>query len=650
VIDFKDICKSYGEQTVLDNATFRINRGERVGIVGPNGAGKSTIFGIITGDIYPDKGAINYPKDMRIGYLRQHLTELKSETALLDFTKDAVADLNDIEEKIHQIEKNLPDEKDENERKRLLEHLGKLQHDFEHLGGYRLKSEAEAALTGLGFHPEELDRPLSSFSGGWQMRAGLAKALIADTDILLLDEPSNYLDIPAIEWLYRFLNGFKGTLLLISHDRYLLKTLTNITLEVNGGNATRYSGDYDFYIRERENRLLSLEAAKKNQDKKREQLERSIERFRSKNTKASQVQSWIKTLDKMDDINLPEQLHYSGGIIIPPAPHSGAEIARLEKAALSYDHEKWILKDIDLQINRGEKIAFVGYNGTGKTTLLKILAGVMPPTEGKKVLGHKAVVGYQAQEFGEILPDESSVYDTVKSAAPPETQSKSVRSILGAFGFSGEQADKRCKVLSGGEKIRLCFARIFVNPPNFLILDEPTTHLDIAAREALQDAIKNYDGTVCLVSHDIEFVRKAAETIIAMEPPSIRKYFGNYDYYCAKSAELNKVSNTVADNSTEEEKNSQKNRRKERAARRNELLPLKREAERKVSKLEKEIEKLEEEKQELLDKLMENAPNTDFASINKRIKDIDYSLAEKTIQWEEAALKLESIISDSLAD
>jgi ATP-binding cassette subfamily F protein 3 len=430
----------------------------------------------------------------------------------------------------------------------------------------------------------------------------------------------------------------------------LLKTLTNITLEVNGGNATRYSGDYDFYIRERENRLLSLEAAKKNQDKKREQLERSIERFRSKNTKASQVQSWIKTLDKMDDINLPEQLHYSGGIIIPPAPHSGAEIARLEKAALSYDHEKWILKDIDLQINRGEKIAFVGYNGTGKTTLLKILAGVMPPTEGKKVLGHKAVVGYQAQEFGEILPDESSVYDTVKSAAPPETQSKSVRSILGAFGFSGEQADKRCKVLSGGEKIRLCFARIFVNPPNFLILDEPTTHLDIAAREALQDAIKNYDGTVCLVSHDIEFVRKAAETIIAMEPPSIRKYFGNYDYYCAKSAELNKVSNTVADNSTEEEKNSQKNRRKERAARRNELLPLKREAERKVSKLEKEIEKLEEEKQELLDKLMENAPNTDFASINKRIKDIDYSLAEKTIQWEEAALKLESIISDSLAD
>ncbi len=642
MIDFKNVCKSYASQDLLINATVRINQSERVGIVGPNGAGKTTIFGIITKEIYPDKGSVSIPKDLRIGYLRQHLVNDKGNVSLVDFTSDSIPRLAELHAQIHALEKTLETLTDD-EKTRKLDQLGKLQHEFEHLGGYRMKNDAEAALSGLGFKKEEFNSPLSSFSGGWQMRAGLARALISNPDILLLDEPSNYLDVPAIEWLYRFLANYNGTLLLISHDRFLLKALTNITIEINGGKVTRYPGDYDFYVRERENRLIAMEAAKKNQDKKREQLERSIDRFRSKSSKATQVQSWIKSLDKMDNISLPDNLHYSGSISIPPAPHSGSEIIRLENIGMTYDGKNWVTKNAELQIERGEKIGFVGYNGSGKTTLLKIIAGAMKPTEGERVLGHKVVVGYQAQEFGEILPPESSAYEIIREAAPENVPHKNYRSILGAFGFSGEQADKPCKVLSGGEKIRLCFARIFVNPPNFLVLDEPTTHLDIAAREALQEAIRNYDGAVCLVSHDIEFIRNVATTILAMTPPTVTKYQGDYDYYREKTSGEAKAETTVNNQTAQ---NTQKAKRKERAFLRSQMQKTKRTAEKKTATLEKKIETLEKEKEERLDDLLKNAPGTDFAGLNKRIKDIDYDISLITLQWEEAASELEAILDE----
>ena len=538
MIDFINVRQSFVDKDILKDANIRINKAERVGLVGPNGAGKSTIFNMIIGELEPDKGEIKLPKGMRMGYLKQQLEAGDYEESLLDFTADAMPELQGLHHKMTKIESQLVTKSS----KALLDQLGDLQSKFENLGGYEMRAKAEAALSGLGFHADDFERPLKSFSGGWQMRAGLAQTLILDPDILLLDEPSNYLDIPAIEWMQRYLKNFKGTMLLISHDRFLLNSLTNVTIEINAGLVNRYGGDYDYYVRERENRFQSLQAAKDNQDKRREQLERSINRFRATSTKASQVQSWVKTLEKMDEIDVPDQLKYSGTIKIPPAPASGVEMIRLENLGHSYDGNKWILKDIDLRIERGDKIGLIGYNGMGKTTLLRTLAGQLIPATGKRVLGHKVIVGYQAQDFAEVLIPENSIHNIVNSARPDGASDKDVRNVLATFGFQGEAVQKQCKVLSGGEKIRLAFARIFINPPNLLILDEPTTHLDIAAREGLQEAIRQYKGTVCMVSHDIEFISHSATTILAMDGKmGVKKYFGDYNYYRSKVSEAEGV-------------------------------------------------------------------------------------------------------------
>jgi len=532
VIEFLNISKRYGPQIVLDDVSFRINTGERVGIVGPNGAGKSTLFEIIQGKLGQDKGEVNTPKHARIGYLRQELNAHAVGKSLLAYTADAITELTDIHDELEQVEHKAAEAAGK-EQERLLKRLGDLQHDYEHLGGYEMETRAESALSGLGFSVSDLASPFKSFSGGWQMRAELARTLIGKPAILLLDEPSNYLDVPAVEWLQRYLRSFPGTMLLVSHDRYLLESLTTVTLEVAGGQVTRYQGNYSYYVHTREARLEQLLAARKNQDRKREQVEKFVERFRAKNTKASQVQSRMKALDKMEIIEVPTANVIRTPIHIPPAPHSGAESVRLEGVGTWYEQDKWVFKDIDLSLQRGEKMALVGYNGMGKTTLLRILSGTLAPVAGKRVLGHKVVLGYQSQEFAETMPPDQSVYNIVKDAALP-AQIPRVRSILGRFGFSGEGAEKICSILSGGEKIRLAFARIFVNPPNLLILDEPTTHLDIRGRETLEQALVAFNGTVCLVSHDIEFVRKVATSILALTPDGIAKYPGDYDYYREK--------------------------------------------------------------------------------------------------------------------
>ena len=481
MIDFQKIYKSYGAQELLIDTSFRINKGEHVGIVGANGSGKSTIFSLIVGEIEADKGSIVLPKEQRIGYLRQHLDSASIKSSLIDYLEDAIPELETLQKKIEHLEVKLNSNSiGENEKIKLLNKIGTYQHEFEHLGGYDIETRAKAALTGLGFSPNSFSLLLSSFSGGWQMRASLAKALISHPDILLLDEPSNYLDIPAIEWLQKFLRNYSGTLLLISHDRYLLNTLTNVSFEVNCGRVTRYAGDYEYYMRERETRKIQLEAQKSNQDRKIEQIEKFVDRFKYKASKATQVQSRVKMLGKMDRLTLSDRLSYTGKLQFPPAPKCGSEILCMEKAGLTYDKKNWILENVDFRIENGEKIGVIGYNGTGKTTLLRMLAGQLPLSSGKLILGHNVIVGYQAQEFGELLSPESTVYDTVKAVCKDVSK---VRSILGNFGFPNENVNKQCMVLSGGEKIRLLFARIFANPPNFLILDEPTTHLDIHARE-----------------------------------------------------------------------------------------------------------------------------------------------------------------------
>ena len=492
MIDFVQVSKRFGAQEVLRDATFRISAGERIGVVGPNGAGKSTIFGLLCGDTEVDGGDVVLPKHVRIGHLRQQLNPHAVDQTLLDYTEDSIPELKTIPEEIHALESRI-NEMAADEKERALRRIGELQHTFEHLGGYDMRARAEAALGGLGFHEAEFSRPFASFSGGWQMRAELARTLIANPDLLLLDEPSNFLDLPAVEWLQKFLRAYEGTMLLISHDRYLLRSLANVTLEIAGGNTTRYQGGYDYYLKERVTRMEHQLAAKRNQDRERERIESFVRRFRAKSTKASQVQSRIKQLEKMETIEAPTTAPNLSKIRLAEPPHSGHEIIRLEGAGFSYDGDRWIYKGLSLNINRGEKVALVGYNGMGKTTLLRTLAGQLDPAEGKRVLGHKVVIGYQSQDFAETMPPEKSIYHIVKDGNPGASEAQ-VRGLLGGFGFSGETVEKKCEVLSGGEKIRLAFARLFIDPPNFLLLDEPTTHLDINGREALENALKEYKG------------------------------------------------------------------------------------------------------------------------------------------------------------
>jgi len=637
MIDFIQVSKQFGTQDVLKSVTFRINAGERIGIVGPNGAGKSTIFSLIGGDIEVDNGDIVLPKHTRIGYLHQQLNPHAVDQNLLDYTEDSIPELKTIPAKIHELESQMADFQPL-EKERALKRIGNLQHDYEHLGGYEMRARAEAALCGLGFKVEEFEKPFSSFSGGWQMRAELARTLIANPDLLMLDEPSNFLDLPAVEWLQKFLRAYEGTMLLISHDRYLLRSLVTITLEIAGGNTTRYQGGYDYYLKEREDRIRHQLAAKKNQDREIEQIESFIRRFRAKSTKAAQVQSRIKQLEKIERIDAPASVANLSKIRIGEPPHSGHEIIRLEQSGITYDQKRWIFQDLDINIHRGEKVALVGYNGMGKTTLLRSMAGALPLSAGKRVLGHKVVIGYQSQDFAETMPPEKSVYHIVKDGNPNAPES-AVRSLLGGFGFSGDSVTKKCEVLSGGEKIRLAFARLFIDPPNFLLLDEPTTHLDVNGREALEVALKEYKGALCVVSHDVTFIRNIAEQIIAIDQTGVTRYPGGYDYYLEKLEQQTAGSTQPASGgrgsvraSSEAPAAKGKDARKARAQQRD--------AEKALKKIENKIEKLTDEQTELTDEMMAKR-DADFATINARLSKIQIEIQTLETQWEETAEALE---------
>ncbi len=640
MIDFIQVSKRFGAQEVLRDVTFRINAGERIGVVGPNGAGKSTIFNLICGETEVDGGDVVLPKQVRLGHLHQQLNPHAVDQSLLAYTEDSIPELKTIPAEIHGLESRIGDMGGA-EKERALRRLGELQHEFEHLGGYDMRARAEAALGGLGFHEEEFSKPFAAFSGGWQMRAELARTLIANPDLLMLDEPSNYLDLPAVEWLQKFLRGYEGTMLLISHDRYLLRSLANVTLEIAGGNATRYQGGYDYYLTERITRMEHQMAAKRNQDRERERIESFVRRFRAKSTKASQVQSRIKQLEKMDTIDAPTTAPNLSKIRLAEPPHSGHEIIRLEQAGFSYDQRRWIFKGLDLRINRGEKVALVGYNGMGKTTLLRTLAGQLDPVDGKRVLGHKVVVGYQSQDFAETMPPEKSVYHIVKDANPAASEAQ-VRSLLGGFGFSGDFVEKKCEVLSGGEKIRLAFARLFIDPPNFLLLDEPTTHLDINGREALETALREYKGALCLVSHDVTFVRHIAEHIVAIDDSGVSRYPGGYDYYLQKQEELSAGTIKVhadAEESKHPLSDAGKPAAKGREARK--ARAQQREAEKVLKKIEGKVEKLTEEQTALTEEMMSRR-DADFAAINTRLAEIQKEIQSLEAEWEQAAEALEA--------
>jgi len=534
MIVFDKVTKQYGPQDVLREASFTVNPGERIGIVGPNGAGKSTIFRLVVREEDVEGGEVIVPAGLSIGYLRQQVPQDAETFSVLEFVLGGCEELLAVEAALHSAQ----DEAAANPSAAALARVGELQHEFEHRDGYQIHTRAEAALSGLGFAVERMKDTLSSFSGGWQMRAQLARTLIAHPDILLLDEPSNYLDLPAVEWLQRFLSSYPGTLLLISHDRHLLRTLARDILDVRLGQVTRFAGGFDKYQTERVARFGQQEARYRTLAKKREEMERFISRFRAQATKAAQVQSRIKMLEKMEPLPELQADDPAKLIRIPPPPDSGHELIRLESAGFRYGEGAWIFRNLDLRMEKGDRLALVGYNGMGKSTLLKVLAGIVEPQEGRRVLGHHAALGYQSQEFADTMPPDQSAYRIIRDAARSQISEQQVRTLLGGFGFRGDDVEKPTRILSGGEKIRLAFARIFVNPPNLLILDEPTTHLDIAGREALEQALQSYKGTVCLVSHDISFVRNVANSILAVSPAGIQRWPGGYEYFLEKTGGL----------------------------------------------------------------------------------------------------------------
>lgn len=649
MLDFKDISVHYGHQDVLTNVTFRVNKGERVGVVGPNGSGKSTLFKIVLGEISTDSGELIIESSPRIGWTRQNPEPDNEGETLLEYALRGIPGLSEMEAEMRELESDLTDQAK-------MRRYGELQAQFEHLGGYDIETRVKIALGGLGFTVEEFSKPFKSFSGGWRMRAELSRVLASQPDLLLLDEPSNYLDLPAVDWLQKFLKAYDGTLMLISHDRFLLRTLTSIIVEVDAGTATRYEGGLDYYLVEREVRYEHLKAAKENQDHHREQLQRFVDRFRAQATKAAQAQSRQKLIDKLDaeKIVLPKRHIHSGRLRLAEPPPSGIEMFRCENLTFSYDGVKNVLNDISFKIDRGDKVALIGYNGLGKTTLMRIIAGTRQPTGGIAVLGHNVVPGYLSQEFAETIPPDVSVYRNAKnvwdaSGGGPE---KNFRNQLGAFGFDENDVEKPAGVLSGGEKIRLAFLRLFLAHPNFLLLDEPTTHLDLDGRQLLQDALQKYTGTILLVSHDIEFVRAVATSVIEISRTGIRQFPGGYDYYQEKTAsslEARVSSDNDANDPKQETRNSKlskKDLRKARAEERAALAPKVKELKKRISTAERKLEELQAALDETSAELFNPKPDTDFAEANRKVRAIQAEIDRYTADWEEASLEYEELMSD----
>lgn len=645
MIEFREVAVRYGSEPLFEGASFKINAGERVGIVGPNGSGKSTLFKLILGEMSPDTGDVLHEGSPRIGFVRQHLQPAFPEQTLLQYCLDGIPGFGETERTIARLEEALAATSDGAAKERMLRELGEAHTRFEQMGGYTLEARVKESLGGLGYETADFDKPFATFSGGWRMRAELSRVLASKPELLLLDEPSNYLDLPAIEWLQRFLRAFEGTLVLISHDRYLLRAITRLTLEVDGGTVTRYNGPLDYYLREREVRYRQLLQAKANQDRKREQLERFIERFRAQATKAAQAQSREKQLEKLEEIRLPARSRSAGYLRLPAAPHAGAEIVRLDNAAYAYPgSERTIFSHLDLRIMNGEKIAIVGYNGMGKTTLLRLLAGVRAPTEGTVTFGYHVEPGYQSQDLAETMNPEESVFNTAKAAAGTLPE-RDLRNRLGGFGFDVEDCAKPVKVLSGGEKIRLAFVRLFLNPPNFLLLDEPTTHLDLEGREKLQQAVRDYNGTVVLVSHDVEFVRGTAEKIIEISHRGVRTFPGGYDYYLEKTAaEVAPAPEPSAAEADAPQKLSSKDLRRQRAQERAAKAPEVKRLKRRVADAEAAIAKLEAEQAELTEALGNGTLDAQgLADAGKRLRALQFDLAKLSLEWEEAATALEAL-------
>ena len=537
MIHLTDISKQHGNRVLFKNASFQILPGSRTGLVGPNGAGKSTIFRIITGEETLDSGELSCGKKTVIGYFSQDVGDMSGRSALDEVVAASEATVA-LGEQIRQMEAQMCDPLADDAMAALLERYGDVQQEFEHRGGYDLESRAQAVLTGLGIGPDDYQRPVESFSGGWKMRIALARILTLNPDVLLLDEPTNHLDVESIVWLENWLaDDYKGALVMTSHDRDFMNRLVDRIVEVAGGTITSYGGNYDFYLREREIRREQLLASHKRQQDMLAKEEDFIARFAARASHAAQVQSRVKKLEKIERIELPAEQKVVNFSFSEP-PRSGDDVVAITDLAKSWSlddgGEKPVFSGVSGMVRRGDKIAVVGVNGAGKSTFLKALVGQAQPTAGSVTIGANVHLGYFSQHSMELLDPKRTVFETVQDALPLQTIGV-LRNLCAAFLFQGDDVDKRVDKLSGGEKSRLVLATLLGRPLNLLILDEPTNHLDIQSREVLLTALQNFSGTLLLVSHDRHFLRSLVGRVFEIDHGAMIAYEGDYEYYLHKA-------------------------------------------------------------------------------------------------------------------
>jgi ATPase subunit of ABC transporter with duplicated ATPase domains len=536
VIAFSRINKQYGRQVLFVDASFQLNPGEKVGLVGPNGAGKTTLFRMIVGEESPDEGELSVPKKLTIGYFRQDVEEM-SGRSVLDEAIAGSGRVGDLHHELEALQHAMSDPNRAAEMDAILARFGEVQEEYEHSGGYALERQAREVLHGLGFDDERIEGDVGELSGGWKMRVAMARVLLGRPDVLLMDEPTNHLDIESIVWLEDFLKTFSGALLMTSHDRDFMNRIVSRIAEIDGGEITAYSGNYDFYERERAIREANREAAYARQQAMLAKEQRFIERFQTHAAKAAQVQSRIKALDKIEKIELPKRRRIVQFDFRQP-PRSGEQVVSIEHVAKAYGR-RVLYDDLNLNVRRGERWCVMGKNGAGKSTLLKMVAGAVTPDAGSVQLGASLKMGYFAQQALELLNPHLTIEEQLQHDFPNESIGV-LRNLAGAFQFSGDDVDKKIRALSGGEKTRLVMARMLLEPPNFLVLDEPTNHLDLATKQMLVEALANYEGTMLFVSHDRAFLRGLSSRVLELGGESgvetePHVYPGSYVDYVART-------------------------------------------------------------------------------------------------------------------